>query len=270
MTPPSKRISFEHMDIESIESDTTDQIEIIYEDEFLVAINKEAGLLVHRSWLDKGETRFAMQLTRDAVGCHVYPVHRLDKPPSGVLLFAKSSSVARSLTEAFTEHKVTKQYLTVVRGYMSEQGSIDYALSFKPDAIADKFADLDKPAQEAVTYWQSLAQIELPFAVSRKHDTSRYSLMRLIPETGRKHQLCRHMKHLFHPIVGDTSHGDGRHNRFFRTQYGCTRMLLHAQTLALSHPVTGEQLLLKAALDDQWMNVLEEFDWVNSAEGSSP
>ncbi|MBE0406561.1 tRNA pseudouridine(65) synthase TruC [Psychrobacter sp. AOP22-C1-22] len=249
----------------NIESNTANQIDIIYEDEFLVAINKEAGLLVHRSWLDKGETRFAMQLTRDAVGCHVFPVHRLDKPTSGVLLFAKSPAVARSLTEAFTEHKITKQYLAVVRGFMPEQGTVDYALSFQPDAIADKFADLDKPAQEAVTHWQRLAQVELPFAVSKKHDTSRYSLMRLIPETGRKHQLRRHMRHLFHPIVGDTSHGDGRHNRFFRTQYGCARMLLHAQSLALSHPVTGEPLLLKAGLDSQWIRIMEEFSWINSA-----
>ncbi|MGO1282628.1 MULTISPECIES: tRNA pseudouridine(65) synthase TruC [unclassified Psychrobacter] len=258
----------ENMNIENTgsESDIVNQIEIIYEDEHLVAINKEAGLLVHRSWLDRGETRFALQLTRDAVGCHVFPVHRLDRPTSGVLLFAKSSAVARSLTEAFTAHQVTKQYLAVVRGFMSEQGSVDYALSFKPDAIADKFANLDKPAQEAVTHWQSLAQIELPFAVSKKHATSRYSLMRLTPETGRKHQLRRHMRHLFHHIVGDTSHGDIRHTRFFRTQYDCTRMLLHAQTLALSHPVTGEPLLLKAGLDDQWMRILEEFGWVNSIE----
>ena len=258
----------ENMNIENTgsESDIVNQIEIIYEDEHLVAINKEAGLLVHRSWLDRGETRFALQLTRDAVGCHVFPVHRLDRPTSGVLLFAKSSAVARSLTEAFTAHQVTKQYLAVVRGFMSEQGSVDYALSFKPDAIADKFANLDKPAQDAVTHWQSLAQIELPFAVSKKHATSRYSLMRLTPETGRKHQLRRHMRHLFHHIVGDTSHGDIRHTRFFRTQYDCTRMLLHAQTLALSHPVTGEPLLLKAGLDDQWMRILEEFGWVNSIE----
>ncbi|WP_198333575.1 tRNA pseudouridine(65) synthase TruC [Psychrobacter namhaensis] len=249
-----------------IESGTANQVEIIYEDEFLVAINKEAGLLVHRSWLDKGETRFAMQLTRDAVGCHIFPVHRLDKPTSGVLLFAKSSAVARSLTEAFTEHKVTKQYLAVVRGFMPEQGTVDYALSFKPDAIADKFANLDKPAQEAVTHWRRLAQIELPFAVSKKHDTTRYSLMRLTPETGRKHQLRRHMRHLFHHIVGDTSHGDGRHNRFFRTQYDCARMLLHAQTLALSHPVTGEPLLLTAELDDQWIRIMEEFSWVESTK----
>ena len=251
----------------TIESDIANPVEIIYEDEFLVAINKEAGLLVHRSWLDTGETRFAMQLTRDAVGCHVFPVHRLDKPTSGVLLFAKSSAVARSLTEAFTEHKITKHYLAVVRGYMPEHGTVDYALSFQPDAIADKFANVDKPAQEAVTHWQSLAQVELPFAVSKKHETSRYSLVRLTPETGRKHQLRRHMRHVFHHIVGDTSHGDGRHNRFFRSQYGCTRMLLHAQALALSHPVTGQPLLLKAGLDDQWMKVLETFDWIENIEG---
>ncbi len=250
----------------NIESETANQIDIIYEDEFLVAINKEAGLLVHRSWLDKDETRFAMQLTRDAVGCHIFPVHRLDRPTSGVLLFAKSSAVARTITEAFTERKVTKRYLAVVRGFMPEQGTVDYALSFKPDAIADKFADLDKPPQEAVTHWQSLAQVELPFAVSKKHDTSRYSLVRLTPETGRKHQLRRHMRHVFHHIVGDTSHGDGRHNRFFRTQYGCERMLLHAENLALSHPVTGEPLLLKAGVDDQWLRILEEFAWKNSTQ----
>ncbi len=262
----TENIDTEDMSTENItiESDIANPIEIIYEDEFLVAINKEAGLLVHRSWLDTGETRFAMQLTRDAVGCHVFPVHRLDKPTSGVLLFAKSSSVARSLTEAFTEHKVTKQYLAVVRGYMPEHGTVDYALSFQPDAIADKFANVDKPAQEAVTHWQSLAQIELPFAVSKKHETSRYSLIRLTPETGRKHQLRRHMRHVFHHIVGDTSHGDGRHNRFFRSQYGCERMLLHAQSLALSHPVTGEPLLLTAELDDQWLNILEAFNWMES------
>lgn len=248
----------------NIESDNVNQVEIIYEDEFLVAINKEAGLLVHRSWLDKGETRFALQLTRDAVGCHVFPVHRLDRPTSGVLLFAKSADVARTLTEDFTTRQVTKQYLAVVRGFMPEQGFVDHALSFQPDAIADKFANVDKPAQEAVTHWQRLAQIELPFAVSKKHNTSRYSLMRLIPITGRKHQLRRHMKHLFHPIVGDTSHGDGRHNRFFRTQYDCTRMLLHAHSLALSHPVTGEPLLLKAGLDEQWRHIIEAFAWTAS------
>ncbi|MBM7455828.1 tRNA pseudouridine65 synthase [Oceanisphaera litoralis] len=236
-------------------------VDIIHEDESLVAINKDAGLLVHRSWLDKGETRFAMQLTRDAVGCHVFPVHRLDRPTSGVLLFAKSAEVARTLTEAFGERRVDKQYLAVVRGYMPEQGTLDYALRHRLDDIADKFADADKPPQPAVTHWQALAQIELPFAVSKKHDTSRYSLVRLKPETGRKHQLRRHLAHLFHPIVGDTSHGDGRHNRFFRRQYDCERMMLHASRLTLTHPVSGVPLVLEAGLDAHWQRLVDEFDW---------
>lgn len=241
-------------------------VDIIYEDESLVAINKEAGLLVHRSWLDKGETRFAMQLTRDAVGCHVFPVHRLDRPTSGVLLFAKSAAVARTLTEAFTEHQVGKQYLAVVRGYVPEQGTLDYALSLQLDDIADKFASSDKPPQPAVTHWQSLAQVELPFAVSKKHSSSRYSLVRLTPKTGRKHQLRRHMAHLFHPIVGDTTHGEGRHNRFFRQQYDCNRMLLHASHLSLTHPVSQAPLHLNAELDADWQQLVTEFGWQAALE----
>ncbi|MBL1378308.1 tRNA pseudouridine(65) synthase TruC [Zobellella iuensis] len=236
-------------------------IDIVYEDDWLVAVNKAAGLLVHRSWLDKGETRFAMQLTRDAVGCHVFPVHRLDRPTSGLLLFAKNADVARSLTQAFTERRVGKHYLAVVRGYMPEQGRLDYALSHRLDAIADQFAEADKPAQPAVTHWRCLAQIELPFAVSKQHATSRYSLVRLHPETGRKHQLRRHMAHLFHPIVGDTTHGDGRHNRFFRQQYGCDRLLLHAAALELNHPVTAAPLRLAAGLDPHWQSLICEFGW---------
>ncbi|GAA3536230.1 tRNA pseudouridine(65) synthase TruC [Zobellella aerophila] len=236
-------------------------IQLIYEDDWLVAVNKAAGLLMHRSWLDKHETRFAMQLTRDLVGCHVFPVHRLDRPTSGVLLFAKSAEVARQLTLVFTERRVEKAYLAMVRGYMPPQGSLDYALSHKLDKIADKFADTEKPPQPAVTHWQSLARVELPFAVSKKHATSRYSLVRLNPETGRKHQLRRHMAHLFHPIVGDTTHGDGRHNAFFRRQFGCERLLLHAHQLSLSHPVTTQPLRLQGELDPAWQSLICEFGW---------
>ncbi|MGP7733982.1 tRNA pseudouridine(65) synthase TruC [Oceanimonas smirnovii] len=236
-------------------------IELIYEDDWLVAVNKEPGLLVHRSWLDRHETRFAMQLTRDAVGCHVFPVHRLDRPTSGVLLFAKNAEVARTLTEAFGSRAISKTYLAVVRGYLEGEGRLDYALTRELDDIADKFADADKPPQDAITHWQGLAKVELPFAVSKKHPTSRYSLMQLSPETGRKHQLRRHMAHLRHPIVGDTSHGDGRHNRFFREQYQCDRLMLHAAGLHLSHPVTGKPLSITAATDQHWQRLATEFGW---------
>ncbi|MDP5290783.1 tRNA pseudouridine(65) synthase TruC [Oceanimonas sp. CHS3-5] len=236
-------------------------IELVYEDDWLVAVNKEPGLLVHRSWLDRHETRFAMQLTRDAVGCHVFPVHRLDRPTSGLLLFAKNAEVARTLTEAFGERRVNKTYLALVRGYLEGEGRLDYALSRELDDIADKFADTDKPAQDAITRWQGLDRVELPVAVSKQHATSRYSLVQLSPETGRKHQLRRHMAHLRHPIVGDTSHGDGRHNRFFREAYQCDRLMLHAARLSLSHPVTGESLTLSAPVDAHWHRLAEAFGW---------
>ena len=245
-------------------------IDILYQDDWLVAVNKAAGLLVHRSWLDRHETRFALQLTRDAVGGHVFPVHRLDRPTSGVLLFARSAEVARTLTQAFTERRVEKHYLAVVRGYLAPAGTLDYALDHRPDTIADKFDDPDKPPQPAVTHWQSLARVELPFAVSKKHATSRYSLARLHPETGRKHQLRRHLAHLRHPIVGDTTHGDGRHNRFFREQYGCGRLLLHAAGLALAHPITGEPLRLEAPLDQGWRSLICEFGWESALAPGEP
>ncbi len=158
---------------------------LLYQDDWLVAVNKPSGLLVHRSWLDKAETRFAMQMTRDLIGGrHVYPVHRLDRPTSGVLLFALDPAVARTLTEAFAARKVHKEYLALVRGWAPEEGLIDYPLKEQLDKIADAFSDPDRPAQEAVTAFRRLHQVELPFAVSKKHPTSRYSLVRLFPEDG--------------------------------------------------------------------------------------
>lgn len=214
------------------------KLTLLYQDEWLVAVNKPSGLLVHRSWLDKGETRFAMQMTRDLIGGrHVYPVHRLDRPTSGVLLFALDPVIARALTEAFTQRQVHKEYLALVRGWAPEQGVIDYPLKEQLDKIADAMSNPDRPAQDAVTTFRRLHKVELPHAVSKKHPTSRYSLVRLFPKTGRKHQLRRHMDHLFHPIVGDTTHGDGRHNRFFREHFGCERLLLVARTLSFTHPV---------------------------------
>ena len=216
----------------------SEPLPIVYQDEFLIAIDKPSGLLVHRSWLAKEATTFALQQVRDQIGQRVYPVHRLDRPTSGILLFAKSSAVARELTTAFTERQVTKQYHAVVRGYLGD-GELDYALTEELDKVADRHADPTKAAQSAQTVYRCVAQTELPFQVSKKHATSRYSLMQLQPRTGRKHQLRRHMSHLRHPIVGDTRHGDGRHNRFFREQYGLHRLLLAATGLRFTHPVSG-------------------------------
>ena len=239
----------------------SEPLSLLYQDEYLVAIDKPAGLLVHRSWLDRHETQFAMQMTRDRIGKHVYPVHRLDRPTSGVLLFALDSQTAHQLSLDFAGHSVQKEYLALVRGWTPEQLYIDYPLKEELDRIADPLADPDKPAQAAQTWLQRLQQVELPFAVSPRHPSSRYSLLRLRPHTGRKHQLRRHLAHISHPIVGDTTHGDGRHNRFFREQFDCQRLMLCNRSLTITHPVYGLPLRIQCALDPQWLSLYQAFGW---------
>ena len=150
-----------------------------------MAIHKPSGLLVHRSAIDRHETRFAMQMLRDQIGQHVYPVHRLDKPTSGILLFALNSDVARELSQAFAAQEINKEYLAVVRGYTPLSGTIDYALKEKLDKITDKKSRPDKPPQSAVTHFERLGTIELPFSVDR-YPKSRYSLVRAKPENRKK------------------------------------------------------------------------------------
>ncbi|QIA62671.1 tRNA pseudouridine(65) synthase TruC [Vibrio astriarenae] len=245
-------------------------LEIIYQDEYLVAVNKPAGMLVHRSWLDKHETQFVMQTLRDQIGQHVFPLHRLDRPTSGVLVFALSSEVASHVMPMFANHEMVKTYHAIVRGWIEEGDTLDYALKVELDKIADKFANQDKEAQEAITQYEPLAKVEVPYSTGR-FPTSRYCLVEMKPKTGRKHQLRRHMHHLSHPIIGDTSHGDGKHNRLFREHYDCHRLLLHASSLTFKHPFTGEELELKASFDETWMSLFQQFEWAlpKSVEASS-
>ncbi|NOY62419.1 MAG: tRNA pseudouridine(65) synthase TruC [Gammaproteobacteria bacterium] len=234
-------------------------LEILYHDAHLVAVNKPSGLLVHRSMIDRHETRFALQLVRDQIGQRVYPVHRLDKPTSGVLLFALSPAIARQVSELFSARETQKHYLSVVRGYTQEHDIIDYPLKEQLDKIADHQADPTKAAQPAITEYQCLATLELPYPVGR-YPTARYSLIKLSPKTGRKHQIRRHMKHIFHPIVGDTTHGDSKHNQLFRDIYDSHRLLLHAHKLAFIHPVSGQAIEIAAPLDESFSHVIAMFD----------
>lgn len=232
-------------------------LDIVYQDDYLAVINKPSGLLVHRSRIASDAKEFAMQMLRDQIGQHVYPVHRLDRPTSGILIFALSSEIATKMSESFANNQVKKQYQAVVRGYLPDSGTIDYPLKEELDKIADAQAKQDKEAQHAVTHFRCLKQVELPFKVSKKHDTTRYSLVELTPETGRKHQLRRHMAHLRHPIVGDTNHGDGRHNRFFREQFNSHRLLLAAIGIEFTHPVTTETIALTVPLPAEFLKVFQ-------------
>ncbi|MFZ7108008.1 tRNA pseudouridine(65) synthase TruC [Avibacterium avium] len=235
-------------------------LNILYQDEYLVAVNKPAGMLVHRSWLDRHETQFVMQTLRDQIGQHVFPIHRLDRPTSGVLLFALNGEIAKLLCEQFEQKQVEKSYLAVVRGYVTGQSRIDYPLKVQLDKIADKFAQQDKAPQEAITDYEGLKTVEMPYGVGR-YQTSRYSLVRLIPQTGRKHQLRRHLKHVFHPILGDTQYGDLHQNRALTEHTGVQRLMLHAETLAFNHPITKNRLKITAPLDEQWQRLFSVFAW---------
>ena len=233
---------------------------IIYQDEFLVAVNKPSGLLVHRTSLDRHETENAMHIVRDQLGKWVYPFHRLDRATSGVLLFALDKEMARRMTQSFTDGTISKTYLAVVRGFTKESERIDHPLKEMIDRMACQGSDRDKPGKEAVTEYRRLATVELPHPVGR-YATARYSLVEAAPLTGRNHQIRRHLKHIFHPVIGDTAYGDGKHNEFFRQQFDCRRMLLHARELSFVHPHGGTRLSLEAPLDTAFSALLRVLKW---------
>lgn len=226
---------------------------ILYRDDDYIAVDKPAGMLVHRSPIAGNEEVFLLQTLRDQIGQWVYPIHRLDRPTSGVILFALSSEAARQMCGVFEERSVNKEYLAIVRGYTDETGHIDYALQEEPH----------KPAQDAVTNYERLATVELPIPIGR-YNTARYSLVRVKPLTGRMRQIRKHFHHIFHPLIGDTSHGEGRHNRLFREQFDCHRLLLHAHRLALSHPIRGEHITIEAPLPVEFLRLFESFQWQDS------
>ena len=225
------------------------ELEILYKDKYIIAVNKPSGLLVHKSMIDKNEIYFAMKMLRDQIGQWVYPVHRLDKPTSGVLLFALDSYTAKLLSQQFQEHTIEKIYVAVVRGYIAEDGFIDYSLSIKLDKIADKKSSQDKEPQDAQTAFKRLDIVEVDFAVGR-YEKSRYSLVELRPKTGRKHQLRRHMKHLSHHILGDTKYGRGEHNKMVRKEFDIQRLLLHSKSLEFTHPYSFQRLKIEVKEDE--------------------
>jgi len=233
---------------------------ILFEDDAIVAINKPSGLLVHRSDIDRQAQEFALQLTRDTVGCAIYPVHRLDRPTSGVLLFAKASEHARALSQGFTEHTIQKAYLAVVRGFPGTQGHIDHSLTFLSDTKRDRRSTKIGQLETASTYYHCLATHEIPVAIE-KYPQSRYGLVACFPITGRRHQIRRHLKHISHPIIGDARYGRGRHNRYFADHLQAGRLLLHAHCLSFQHPCSREWIQIHAPLDTTMHQLFKAFDW---------
>jgi tRNA pseudouridine65 synthase len=231
---------------------------IIYQDEHLIAIHKPAGLLVHKSLIDKHETQYAMQILRDQIGQWVYPLHRLDRPTSGVLLFGLSKQVAQLMGEQFEQRLLQKTYWAIVRGYINNEGIVDHPIKPTADFKHDKQRIAQKEPQDAITTYRRLGTLEVPYLVDH-FPTSRYSLVELSPQTGRKHQLRKHLKHLSHPIIGDPKYGKSKHNNFFKEHFNCHRLLLAATQITLAHPITNSPLTIAAPVDNNFSDMSQLF-----------
>jgi tRNA pseudouridine65 synthase len=205
--------------------------------------------VVHRS-ASAGDRDNCLVRVRNQLGRRVYPVHRLDRGTSGVLLFALDPQTTREAAAALQAPTAAKTYLAIVRGWPDESGEIDRPL-----------AQAEGASQAAFTRYARLACAELPHAVGR-YDTARYALVRVEPLSGRQHQIRRHLAGIGHPVVGDVNHGDGRHNRFFREAFGVRRLLLHALELSLSHPRSGERLRLQAPVPEELATLLTRLGWL--------
>jgi tRNA pseudouridine65 synthase len=227
-------------------SHASDAIEVLYRDQHLAVVNKPAGLMAHASALARGEDDFLHDRLREQFACKIHLIHRLDRATSGCLLIAFDSPTASLLGQQLMGHEVQKYYWAICRGWPEERFTIDYALDGGPG----------KPEKKtAVTQFTRLATAELS-SPSAHHETSRYALMQCMPITGRFRQIRRHLKHISHHLIGDTSHGDGRHNRYFRMQ-GVHRMLLHAHRLDFKHPHTGEALTITSSLDVEFTKAMQ-------------
>ncbi len=186
---------------------------ILHRDARCVVVDKPSGVATHRGWADDDDA--LLQLVRDAVNAYVYPIHRLDRGASGVVLFALDRDAARAFSEAW--EGADKRYLAITRGHPPEHLRIDHAI---PKA----------PGEERVP-----AVTE----VWRREVFGRYALVEARPHTGRLHQIRRHLKHISCPLIGDVRYGKGEHNRIFRTEHHLHRLALHCTSLAVAHPDGG-------------------------------
>ena len=234
--------------------------DILYRRSGLLAVNKPAGVPVHGSRILEDQPDTLLTLVRNHLGRVVHAVHRLDRPVSGALLMTENPQTLAQMGQAFENRQVKKCYLAVVRGWPGNKGTISHPLLPPRD---ERIAG--SPAKEAVTRYERIAKIEIPEPVP-PYPSSRYSLLALYPETGRSHQLRRHMKHISHHLAGDTTYGRGEHNRMLREKFNCRRLLLHAWSLEFAHPEDGEVIRIQAPLDREFGAILNAFGWQEALE----
>lgn len=226
-----------------------ESLEIIYQDEFMVAVNKPHGLLVHRTKLATETDEFALQILRNQLGQKVYPAHRIDRKTSGILLFALDPETEKQLNALFAAQAIKKEYLAIVRGFIPDEGTIDYPLKKENGKL-----------QEAVTHYKTLKRTEINVPLGQ-HATSRYSLVEVKPETGRMHQIRKHLAHINYPIIGDRPHGCNKQNKLFKEKWTMDKMMLHASRMQFQHPVLKADVNIKANMSDEFQRTLEFLDF---------
>ncbi len=207
-------------------------MDILYLDQHLVVVDKPFGMPVHRDKFSALGEKACLQELRDQLNTLVFPVHRLDRPTSGILMFALNKEVLSKLSKQFMERQVSKTYVAIVRGWI-----------LKETTCSDSLED-DGHVREALTTFRPIKNFEFSWP-NKKFSSSRYSIVEVSPHTGRFHQIRRHANHIGHPIVGDTTHGDGNHNQLWREKLNCNRLLLHASELQFTHPESQEPLHIK-------------------------
>lgn len=263
---------------------------ILFEDADYVAVDKPEGLLVHKTNIDKHETQFLLQQLRDQIGCFIYPVHRLDKPTSGVIIFGKNPEAVAALKAQMESCTAVKEYLLICRGYCPLAGVIDHALkpindfknkrsklgvkkrhSISSHSVevgqAGISGEIQKPAQSAVTHFERLATVEIDAQIDR-YPQSRFSLVNAKLQTGRKHQIRRHFKHLSHPIIGCPKYGKSNYNHYFAKNFDAARLLLHALRLSFVHPITLQKVVITAKPSGSFLALLNRFNWAQAINES--
>lgn len=216
-------------------------MEIVFEDAYCFVVNKPSNLLVHHSYYARNiEEDSLVELLHRQGQQEAYPVHRLDRKTSGLILFSKTKENVSLFQALFEAREITKTYLALLRGHVAESGIIDSPV--KNDRGNYK---------EALTHFRCLKHFECPFEI-QPYPTARYSLVEFTPQSGRMHQLRIHANKISHPIIGDPKYGNRHHNHFFAENLGLNQLFLHAASLEFTHPITHEKLFLKVSTPDFW------------------
>ena len=229
-------------------------LEIIYQDNYCLLVTKPNNVLVHHAHhsRNKIDEVSLIQLIENQFGKRYYPIHRLDRKTSGIILLASKREYVASFQALFTNNEIQKIYYGVVRGFSEDNKVINSPVKGR-DALVYR---------EAETHLNCLDKIELNIPV-KPYDSSRYSLVELRPKTGRMHQLRIHMNKVSTPLINDAKYGDKNHDLMYAKQFGWKNLFLHAGSLEFIHPFTNKKLILKSSFSEDWVQLFQEFSWKN-------